>query len=142
MKFLPDVNVLIALFDTSHQHHTIAKNEFTKYLSDGWCTCSLIQNGFIRIISNPSYLNNLTVTEATTLLEKAQENTRHTFLDQTISLLDSNKFEASKLVSHKQVTDLFLIGMAIHHDATLVTFDRNIPIHAAIGFKDRHLKVI
>lgn len=34
------------------------------------------------------------------------------------------------------------IGMGIHHDVTLVTFDRNIPIHAAIGFKDRHLKVL
>jgi toxin-antitoxin system PIN domain toxin len=142
VRILPDVNVLIALFDPSHQHHTLAKKEFIEHLNTGWSTCSLVQNGFIRIVSNPSYLNNLSVSEATNLLITAQQNTNHSFLNNTISLLDSNKFETTKLVSHKQVTDLFLIGMAIDHDVTLVTFDRNIPFHAAIGFEDRHLKVI
>lgn len=142
MRIFPDVNVLIALFDASHQHHQLAKREFTKFLSTGWCTCPLIQNGFIRIISNPSYLNNMTVAESTNLLKSAVDSTNHTYLDQTVSLLDAHRFETTKLLSHKQITDLFLIGMAIHHDVKLLTFDRNIPTHAAVGFKDRHLIVI
>jgi toxin-antitoxin system PIN domain toxin len=142
VRIFPDINVLIALFDTSHQHHHVAKQEFTKFLSIGWCTCSLIQNGFVRIVSNPSYLNNMTVAESTILLKSAVDGTNHTYLDQTVSLLDANKFETTKLLSHKQITDLFLIGMAIQHNVKLLTFDRNISTHAAVGFNDRHLIVI
>lgn len=142
MKVFPDINVLIALFDTSHQHHLVAKREFMKYVPAGWCSCSMSQNGFIRIVSNPSYLNSMSVAEATTLLKLAVERTNHTYLDNTLSLLDTHRFETTKLLTHKQISDLFLIGMAIHYDVKLLTFDRNIPTHAAIGFNDRHLLVI
>jgi toxin-antitoxin system PIN domain toxin len=142
VKILPYVNVLIALFDTSHQHHITAKHLFIEYLASGWCTCSLTQNGFVRIVSNPSYTNNMPVSGATRLLKTAIDNTNHTYVGQTVSLLDTNRFETSKLLSHKQITDLFLIGMPIHHEAKLITFERSIPTHAAIGFNDKHLIVI
>jgi predicted nucleic acid-binding protein len=102
----------------------------------------VVENGFLRVISNPSYLNVVTVAEAASLLHAAITNTNHRRLDQSVSLLDSDRFLPSKLVSHRQITDLYLLGMAILHDVKLITFDMNIPTHAAIGFEPRHLLVL
>lgn len=142
MRLYPDVNVLIALFDPAHQHHAVASEAFVELGSDGWVTCSVVENGFLRVISNPSYLNAVTLAEAASLLQAAIANTNHRRLDQFVSLLDSDRFLPSKLVSHRQITDLYLLGMAILHDVKLITFDRNIPAHAAVGFETRHLLVL
>jgi toxin-antitoxin system PIN domain toxin len=138
----PDVNVLIALFDASHQHHAIAEDLFMNGMRDGWASSPLTENGFIRIVSNPSYINSMSVADATDLLATAIKNTTHRRLFEDISLLDSTRFRTSQLVSHKQVTDLFLIGLAVRHDVCLVTFDRNIALSASIGVQDRHIKVL
>jgi toxin-antitoxin system PIN domain toxin len=138
----PDVNVLIALFDSSHQHHAIASEVFTRGMPDGWASSPVTENGFIRIVSHPSYINAMSVADATALLGAAIRNTTHRRLAEDISLLDATRFRTAQLVSHKQVTDLFLIGMAVRHDVCLVTFDRSIPIHASIGFDPRHLRVV
>lgn len=142
MILYPDVNVLIALFDASHLHHAIAEDLFMNGMRDGWASSPLTENGFIRIVSNPSYINSMSVADATALLATAINNTTHRRLIEDISLLDSTRFRTSQLVSHKQVTDLFLIGLAVRHDVCLVTFDRNIALSAAIGVQDRHIKVL
>jgi len=142
VRLYPDVNVLIALFDTAHQHHAVANKAFLEHDTDGWATCPVVENGFIRIVSNPSYLNAVSVADATSLLQLAIANTVYHRLEQTVSLLDPSRFQPSKLVSHRQITDLYLIGMAIYHDVKLITFDRNVPTHAAIGFEPRHLLLL
>lgn len=142
MILYPDVNVLIALFDASHQHHAIAADLFMSSMKDGWATSPLTENGFLRIVSNPSYINAMSVADATALLAAAIHNTTHRRLTEDISLLDTTRFTTATLVSHKQITDLCLIGLAVRHDVCLVTFDRNIPIHAAIGAEARHIRVI
>ena len=142
MILYPDVNVLIALFDSSHQHHAIAENLFMTGMRDGWASSPLTEHGFIRIVSHPSYINSMSVADATALLATAIKNTTHRRLFEDISLLDATRFRTAQLVSHKQVTDLFLIGLAVRHDVCMVTFDRNIPSHAAIGFDHRHLMVV
>ena len=142
MKLYPDVNVLIALFDSAHQHHAVASCAFLEFGMEGWATCTTVENGFIRVISNPSYLNAVSVADATSLLQIAISNTKHQRLEQTVSLLDTSRFHTSQLVSHKQITDLYLAGMAAYHDVKLITFDQNIPTRAAIGFESRHLLVL
>ncbi len=142
MILYPDVNVLIALFDASHQYHAIASEVFTRGIPDGWASSPVTENGFIRIVSHPSYINSMSMADATDLLGAAIRNTTHRRLTEDLSLLDASRFRTRQLVSHKQVTDLYFIGMAVRHDVCLVTFDRNIPTHAAIGFDPRHLRVL
>jgi predicted nucleic acid-binding protein len=48
---LPDVNVLIALFDPAHIHHEPAHTWFAVACEDGWATCPLTENGFLRVVS-------------------------------------------------------------------------------------------
>lgn len=142
MTLFPDVNVLIALFDAAHQHHAIASGIFSRSMTDGWASSPMVENGFLRIVSNPSYPNALSVAEASKLLSTAIRNTSHRRLPEDVSLLDPGLFRTSELVTFKQVSDLFLIGMAVRHDVTLVTFDRGMPAHAVIGFEERHLLVL
>ena len=49
---LPDVNVLIALHDATHQGHERAHQWFTNEGRLGWATCPLTENGFIRQITD------------------------------------------------------------------------------------------
>ena len=52
---LLDVNVLIALFDQEHVHHELSHDWFSDNRRDGWATCPVTENGFLRVLSNPAY---------------------------------------------------------------------------------------
>ena len=56
MRALLDINVLIALLDASHQHHEAARDRMIRSIRDGRASCPITQNGFIRILSQPSYV--------------------------------------------------------------------------------------
>ena len=51
MRYLLDVNVLIALIDTAHIHHEIAHEWFAK--RGEWATCAITENGLLRIVAFP-----------------------------------------------------------------------------------------
>jgi len=51
MVALLDVNVLVALLDADHMHHTAATHWLSEHLDAGWASCPLTQNGCIRILS-------------------------------------------------------------------------------------------
>ena len=52
---LLDVNVLVALFDPDHVHHTLAHDWFADEGTAGWATCPVTENGFVRVLANPAY---------------------------------------------------------------------------------------
>ena len=52
---LLDVNVLVALFDSSHVHHEVAHDWFADHRAQGWATCPHTENGFVRVLANPAY---------------------------------------------------------------------------------------
>ena len=55
---LLDVNVIISLLDSAHVHHEIAVKWFNRIAAhEGWSTCPITENGFIRIVSHMSYPN-------------------------------------------------------------------------------------
>ena len=52
---LLDVNVIISLLDSAHVHHEIAVKWFNRIAAhEGWSTCPITENGFIRIVSHMS----------------------------------------------------------------------------------------
>ena len=46
---LLDVNVLVALFFPDHVHHDLAHDWFADHRHEGWATCPLTENGFVRV---------------------------------------------------------------------------------------------
>ena len=45
-------------------------------------------------------------------------------------------------MGHQKITDVYLLGLAVHHDGALATFDRSVSIKAVIGANSEHLKVL
>jgi uncharacterized protein len=140
---LLDVNVLIALFEEDHIHHEVAHDWFSDARTDGWATCPLTENGFIRIASNPrrSPLGQRpeVVRE---LLRRFCESGHHSFWGDVISLRDTQRFPAPLPIGSRQVTDIYLLGLACHYGGSFVTFDQGIPLSAVNGATRKHLLVL
>lgn len=124
---LLDVNVLVALLWADHDDHNAARQWFKEHEKKGWATCPFTQAAFVRIVSNPAFSRQaVTPVEAIVLLEENLQRSSHEFWPDTLSLAEAASFVSSKLSGHQQVTDAYLLGLAIHHRAKLVTFDKRL----------------
>ena len=65
----------------------------------------------------------------------------HVFWPASISLMDSSLFDLSA-ATHRQLTDIYLAGLAHVNGGALATFDRTIPARAVIGASRDLLEVI
>lgn len=143
MPYLLDINVLIALFDTLHAHHQRAHAWWAERSSKLWISCPITENGFVRVVSNPAYKSvNYTANEAIEKLRLFQKNSRHEFWSDSISLADDTIFEANRLMGHRQLTDIYLLGLAHANSGTLVTFDRSVSKNYIINSHDDLIEVI
>lgn len=139
---LLDVNVLVALFDSEHVHHEAAHLWFSANREDGWATCPLTENGLVRILSNAAYSGiHETSASIRQRLDAFCSSGNHSFWPDDLSLRDGRRFKLSG-VSHRQITDVYLLGIAVAKRGRLATFDRGIPIRAVIGAGPERLEVI
>jgi toxin-antitoxin system PIN domain toxin len=124
---LLDVNVLIALLDADHVHHARAMSWLTENISAGWASCAITQNGCVRIMSQPGYPNALPSARVAERLREATGTEHHQFVPDDLSLLDEQHFDLHQLLGHRQVTDAYLLGLAIAHGLRFVTLDAAMP---------------
>ena len=82
------------------------------------------------------------MTEAFEHLHEATEAEGHIFWPDDISLIDEQLIDRNHVLGPKQLTDIYLLALAVKHGGRLVTFDRAIPIAAVKGAQARHLVVI
>jgi hypothetical protein len=130
--YLLDVNLLLALSDPMHVHHEAAHRWFGEVGRSAWATCPLTENAYLRIASHPSYPNR--PGDAAVVLESLRRFCalpEHTFWPEDVSLLDLVLPGAT--LSHSQVTDVYLLGLAVSKGGKLVTFDRRIPSQVILG---------
>lgn len=140
---LLDVNVLIALMDTTHVHHELAHSWFARNQKHGWATCPITLNGCIRIICNPAYpTSHTSVAEITGILASMCHDGHHEFWPDAVSILDEALFQRSFVLNHRAVTDIYLLGLAVRRHGKLATFDGAIPWRAVSGASLQHLQVI
>jgi len=123
-RALLDVNVLLALLDADHVDHRRARDWFTTRIAQGWASCAITQNGFVRIVSQARYPSPVPVTTAIERLERATQTEHHAFWPCDRSLVDPGVFDRSRLHGPRQVTDAYLLALAVVHAGRLVTFDR------------------
>lgn len=130
--FLLDVNALIALVDPNHVHHSVVADWFMEKCFDGWATCPITENGFIRILGHINYPDGPKSTEATReLLAVLCSQPGHQFWPDSISLTDSDQF--SELPISKNITDYYLLACAVASKAQLATLDKRIDPSAMKG---------
>jgi toxin-antitoxin system PIN domain toxin len=136
MTALLDVNALIALVDSDHVSHQAIRNWFVKHHRSGWATCPLTENGMIRVLSQASYPSGQrTPAEAIQILsalKKAFADT-HQFWEDDISITDQLIFDCALIAGTKQVTDIYLLGLAAFKKGVMVSFDRSLSWHAVKG---------
>ena len=142
MVALLDVNILIALSDPGHNFHQTAKSWVLSHAENGFASCPLTQNGCIRIVSQPGYRYQIPLMEAVQTLQKICQSPGHQFWPDDISLMDAATFDHRKIHGHRQLTDIYLLALAVKNQGCFVTFDGAIPLSAVKGAKKQHLVVL
>lgn len=140
---LLDVNMLLALSNPKHMHHETAHDWFTDHHADGWATCAVTQNGFVRVLSNAAAgAGTFRPAEVVDLLRRFCSVKEHVFWADAVSLTDSTLFDPSFIRGYRQVSDIYLLGLAKKMGGYLATFDQSIPLAAVIGATRDTLAVI
>ena len=142
MRALFDVSALLAVFDKDHLFHGTARAWWAANPRAGWATCPLTQNGFVRIMSQPSYLQKRSTIEAIDALRAGLSQPEHEFWPDDISIADDAMFDHARILGPNQITDVYLLGLAVKNGGRLVTFDRGLPLQAVRGAEARHLVVL
>jgi uncharacterized protein len=142
VRALFDVNLLIAAFDEEHVLHGRAQQWWAANRVHGWASCPLTQNGCVRILSQPNYPNPISIGAALDLLAEQVAKTDHAFWPDNVSLTDPEQFDQVHILGPKQLTDIYLLALAVNNGGRLATFDRAIPIAAVRGAESRHVAVI
>jgi toxin-antitoxin system PIN domain toxin len=124
---LLDVSVLVALCDSAHEFHDEASTWFRRIQADGWATCPLTENGLVRILGHSSYpAGPGSPARARPLLQALVRTAGHVFWADEVSLVDEVIFPSLARTTAASLTDLYLLGLALHHGAAFATFDRRI----------------
>ena len=140
---LLDVDVLVALFDPDHGHHELAHDWFAENTAHGWATCAVTENAFVRIVANPAYGGHAGRPAAIVdRLRMFRASGHHKFWDDALSLADRSIFDLSCASGYRQLTDIYLLGLAMKMRGRLATFDRTIPIKAVVGATAEMLTVV
>jgi uncharacterized protein len=139
---LLDVNVLIALLDVDHVHHARAAAWLNENIAAGWASCPITQNGCVRIMSQPGYPNALPAARVAERLREAVGTPHHLFIPEDLSLLDAARFDTEQLLGHRQVTDAYLLGLAVAHGLRLVTFDGSMATRVVRGAEPTSVVVL
>lgn len=117
MRALLDVNVWVALFD---------------------------DNGVIRVMNLPGYGRRGAVglTAVRDRLRLVCNTLDHEFWPDDVSLRDEARVDFNRIHGHNQVTDVYLVALAVHHGGCLLTFDRGIALSAVHGARPEHLEIL
>jgi uncharacterized protein len=142
VRSLLDVSVLIPLLQKNHIYFDRAHQWWSANRTEGWASCPLTQNGFLRIVPQLRLSGPMVVSDALDLLFDLIAATDHAFWPDDVSLLDERLIDRNHVLGPKQLTDIYLLALAVKHGGRLVTFDRAIPVGAVRGAQADHLVVI
>ena len=143
VRALLDVNVWVALFDDAHQFSARA-NAFIEARGTKIATCPLVENGVIRVLSLPSYgrRGGLPIQRVRDKLRQACAALDHEFWPDDISLRDDKLVDFNRVQGHNQITDLYLLALAVHRGGCLASFDQAIALSSVHGATARHLRML
>lgn len=125
--FLLDVNVLIAMTWPAHRAHGKVQQWLAHHAREKWATCPFTETAFVRILSNPAFSPNaLTPADAIALLRSNLAHPAHQFWPDNLGLLDAIASCEGRITGHQQITDAYLLGLALHRKGKLATLDSGI----------------
>ena len=130
--FLLDTNLLIAMLWPTHERHDVALRWFKHRRAQGWATCPFTETGFVRIVSNPAFSRDAVLPREAMQVLSANTNAEdHTFWADDAPFAEVGAFAGDRLIGHQQVTDAYLLGLAVRRGGALATLDKSIAALAA-----------
>lgn len=143
MRLLLDANVWIALLDDAHVH-SVAANALLERPDLRIATCPMLENAVIRILNLPAYgrIGPFGLARVRDQIARVCGDLDHEFWPDDISLRDARLVNFDRVRGHNQITDLYLLALAVQHDGSLVTFDQGIALSAVVDAEPRHLTLL
>jgi uncharacterized protein len=123
VRFLLDVNVLVALAFPLHSSHRLAHSWFRREPDRLWATCPLTQAGFLRAASRALGGSRDAIRKALAGLERDCQNPGHEYWPVDADLRDLSNSQRSRLIGPNQIADMQLLLLAHRHRGQLATFD-------------------
>jgi predicted nucleic acid-binding protein len=143
LRYLLDVNVWIALLDESHVFNQNV-TQFFETPNIQIASCPIIENGVIRILNLPNYskFGPVGFDVVVKKLAEIYADKDVEFWADDYSLVTGDLVTWSRVFSHSQITDLYLLGLAVQRNCTLVTLDQRISPESVKGAKDQNLRLL
>jgi len=138
-RYLLDVNILIALAEPFHVHHKAVMRWINTPGLD-WGLCAFSEAGFLRVAINPK-AGSHTVDESTSVLANWATSPGYRFWPMTASWTALAAPFQERVFGHQQVTDAYLLGLAVKENGVLVTLDKAIKYLAGPQYS-RHVLVL
>lgn len=137
MAYLLDVNVLIARTDPRHESHAAVRSWLGAVGSEPLLFCPLVENGFLRIYGHPAYPGgpgSPGAASADLAVMRALPNAA--FIPDDVSLHDTELFGSLADLTPRQLTDVYLLGLAVSKGARFATLDGRVPVGAVRDGED------
>jgi toxin-antitoxin system PIN domain toxin len=121
VRYLLDGNVLVALGDRDHVHHSQARRWFERDGRHGFATCPITQATLMRLLLRHGIADNITM--AVRILRVFLEHPAHRFWSDDFSY---ETIRWKGVLGHRQVTDAYLAALARKHGGRLATLDQGL----------------
>jgi hypothetical protein len=143
MRCLIDVNVWVALLDEAHVFHRQAL-AFVERRGLAIATCPLVENGVIRVLNLPAYsrFGPAGFERVSRKIDEICAELDHEFWPDDISLRGPGVVNWPRVLGHNQITDVYLLALAVARTGCLVTLDHRVALSAVSGARPEHLLLI
>jgi hypothetical protein len=139
-EFLLDVNVFYALTARNHVHHSLVVAWFYRSADLQWAICPFTEAGYIRNATAPRP-GQIEMVEATAILKKLAQHPGYHYLPITEDWHTLCGPFFKRLYGTKQVTDAYLLGLAVREEMALVTMDKGV-VHLAGNEFNKHVLLL
>ena len=143
MRHLLDVNVWVALLDEAHVFHAQAL-AFIERRKLQIASCALVENGVIRVLNLPAYskLGPVGFEAVAGKLAEICAGMDHEFWPDQLSLRTPGLVNWPRVLGHNQITDVYLLALAVAHGGCLVTLDHRVAASTVPGATAKHLLLL
>ncbi len=140
VKYLADVNILIALLDEDHLHHKLVLKWFNASDEDEFGVCAFTEAGFLRVTINPK-TGPHSMEGALDSLASLKYHAGYRFWPITEGWASLAAPFMERVFGHRQITDAYLLGLAVKQGGVLVTMDKGIQYMAGPKYS-KHVLVL
>ena len=141
--WLLDANLLIALTHASHIHHGEAHAWFEQVGKRRWASCAPTQLAFVRLTSNPRVVGeSISPAQAMEALASMTAHAAHEYWADAAEPQRLPTLNSVAVVGHRQVTDAYLLGLAVLRGQCLATLDRGLLTFAQASGLAAHIELV